>query len=58
MKRYDPSGRAAEKEAARSKDARDLAEGRVSREDLRRRNGILSGIEIIRSDIVCPDDFS
>ena len=58
MKRYAPSRRAAEKEAARSKDARDLAKGRVSREDLHRSNGLFSGLEIIRSEIVCRDDFS
>lgn len=58
MKRYAPSGRAANKEAARSKDARDLAEGRASREDLRRSNGLFSGLEITRSEIVCEDDFS
>lgn len=58
MKRRLLSGRAAEKEAVRSNDARDLAEGHVSREDLRRRNGFFSNLEIIRSEIVCQDEFS
>lgn len=58
MKRRLLSGRAAEKEAARSKDARDLAEGHVSRAELRRSNGLFSSLEIIHSEIVCQDEFS
>jgi len=57
MRRYSSSGRIAEKEASRARDADDLASGRVSQEDLRRHNGFLSGLDIIDSRIECDDEF-
>ena len=39
---FDPRERAAEKEARRERDRHDLASGRVTVDELRRRNGALS----------------
>jgi hypothetical protein len=40
---FDPAQRAAEKQASRDADARALAEGRVTEEQLRRDNNMFSG---------------
>jgi hypothetical protein len=40
---FDPAQRAAEKQASRDADARALAEGRVTEEQLRRENSMFSG---------------
>jgi hypothetical protein len=40
---FDPAQRAAEKQASRDADARAIAEGRVTEEQLRRDNSMFSG---------------
>lgn len=46
---YDPKQRAAEKQAARDEDARALANGEVTVEELRQRNGLIRGKFKIRN---------
>ncbi len=48
---YDPAERQREKDRARAQDDRDLREGRVSREALRRLNGFFASLDIIDSSI-------
>ena len=55
--RYSSIERQAEKERQRSIDAADLSSGRLSRSDLRSRNGFLSALDVIDSRIECRDDF-
>ena len=42
----DPKKRAAEKQAARDQDAADLAAGRVTPEELNKRNGVFSALDL------------
>lgn len=51
---YDPKKRAAEKQAARDKDDDDLRAGRVSKEELSRRNGFFSSLDFSEAKIVLP----
>lgn len=48
---YSPAERQREKDRAREQDERDLREGRVSREELRLRNGFLAPLEIVGSSV-------
>lgn len=43
---YDPSERASEKQRSRDEDARRLASGEVTQEELRRENGIFYGLKV------------
>lgn len=56
---YDPAERKRQKQAQREQDDRDLAKGRISREELARRNGFFSCFDIKNARIVrpgkCPD---
>ena len=56
-KRYDPNVRSRAKQRQRDLDASALSSGRVTRSDLRVRNGFLSSLEIVESSIVCDDAF-
>lgn len=51
---YDPKQRAADKQAAREKDDADLRAGRVSREELSKRNGFFSSLDLVNAKIVLP----
>lgn len=55
---YDPAERQREKERQRASDALLLSEGRVSRSDLRARNGFLSSVEIVDSSISFQEVFA
>ena len=54
----DFSARQRQKDAARLKDQQDLRNGAVSREEMKRRNSLFSGLEIISSSVIVRDDFS
>ncbi len=45
---FDPKERAAKKQASRDQDERDLASGKISREEMQKRNGFIPG-DIARS---------
>jgi hypothetical protein len=49
------SDRAKEKQEARDQDERDLLEGRVTKEELARRNGFFSSLDIANSVIILRD---
>jgi hypothetical protein len=51
---FDPKARAAEKQAARDKDEADLKSGKVTREELSKRNGFFSSLDIKNATIVRP----
>lgn len=51
---YDPKERARQKQAARDKDDEDLRTGKVTREELRKRNGFFSGLDFSKAKIVLP----
>jgi|TARA_R100000049_G_C1957802_1_gene121984 hypothetical protein len=55
---YSPAERQQEKERQRASDADDLRSGRVSRNDLRARNGFFSSLEIVESSIICEEAFA
>ena len=48
----DQKARAAQKAATRRRDAEDLAAGRVTREELNRRNGFFGGLDVAAFEIV------
>lgn len=48
---FDPIALRREKQMARERDDRDLREGRVSAEELQRRNGFFSGLDFSRARI-------
>lgn len=48
---YDPRKRAAEKQAQRDQDDKDLREGKVTSEELRKRNGFFSGFDLSKAVI-------
>lgn len=48
---YDPVARDKEKQRAREQDEEDLKTGKVTREELSKRNGFFSSIDIISSKI-------
>lgn len=52
MRYYDPEQRAHEKQLARERDERDLASGRISREDLRSKNSMFAGIDVSKGRII------
>lgn len=54
----DFAARQRQKEAARLKDEQDLRDGTVSRDELKRRNGLFSGLEIVSSSMITREDFS
>lgn len=54
---FDPVERAREKQASRERDELDLKEGRVTREELSRRNGFFSSLDVIDSHILRRDDL-
>lgn len=49
--RYDPAERQRQKQAQREQDDRDLAEGRITAEELSRRNGFFSMFDIKKARI-------
>jgi len=53
METFDPKKRAAEKQASRDEDARRLAAGEVTQEELRRENSFIPLELIKRCRIVC-----
>ena len=55
---YDPAERQQEKERQRASDALLLSEGRISRADLRERNGFFSSVEIVESSISFQEAFA
>ncbi|WP_341896750.1 hypothetical protein [Sphingobium sp. YR657] len=55
---YDPAQRQEEKERQRASDASLLSEGRVSRSELRERNGFFSSVEIVESSISFQEVFA
>lgn len=54
----DFAARQRQKAAARLKDEQDLADGVVSRDELKRRNGLFSGLEIVSSSVITRDEFN
>ncbi|TIX50490.1 hypothetical protein [Alteraurantiacibacter aquimixticola] len=54
---YDPALRRAEKERQRESDEEGLRSGRVSPEELNRRNGFFASLEIIESQVICQEEF-
>jgi hypothetical protein len=46
--KFDPEKRAEQKQASRDDDARRLASGEVTREQLRRENSVFSGIDFCK----------
>jgi hypothetical protein len=55
---YDPAERQQEKERHRASDEALLRQGRVSRGDLRARNGFFSSLDIVESSIVRQEAFA
>ena len=55
---YDPAERQQEKERQRASDALLLREGRISRGELRERNGFFSSVEIVDSSISFQEVFA
>lgn len=51
---FDPEDLRREKQRAREKDDEDLREGRVTREQLRRRNGFFSGLDFSGATVRIP----
>lgn len=51
---YDPKERALEKQRSREQDDADLKSGKVTREELSKRNGFFSSLDIQSSKIVFP----
>lgn len=51
---FDPIERRREKQAARDKDEEDLRAGRVTPEELSKRNGFFSALDIKNAKIVLP----
>lgn len=51
---YDPKERALEKQRSREQDDADLKSGKVTREELSKRNGFFSSLDIKSSKIVFP----
>lgn len=45
MNTFDPQKRAAEKQASRDEDARQLAAGEITPQELRKRNGFFSALD-------------
>jgi hypothetical protein len=54
---YDSAERHQEKERHRASDVDDLLSGRISREQLRLRNGLFSSLQIIDSSVICEEAF-
>lgn len=54
---YSPAERQKEKERQRASDADDLRSGRISRDELRARNGFFSSLDIVGSSIICEEAF-
>ena len=54
---YNARERALQKEHSRDADSIALVKGEMSRDQLRRRNGLFSGLDIERSSIICTDAF-
>lgn len=56
---FDPARRALEKQAARERDDRLLAEGKVSASELRRRNGMFAAFDLSASSVFLrPDRYA
>ena len=51
---YDPAERARQKQLAREQDDEDLRTGRVTREELSRRNGFFSSLDFSKATIIFP----
>ena len=51
---FDPEELRRQKQLARAKDDEDLREGRVTREELRLRNGLFSGVDLSRATVRIP----
>lgn len=51
---YDPAERALEKQRARDQDDEDLRTGKVTREELSRRNGFFSSLDFSKARIRFP----
>ena len=51
MVTFDPKARAAEKQAQRDQDDKDLRDGTVTPEILRKRNGIFAGFDLTKAVI-------
>ncbi len=49
---FDPAERARQKQASRDEDARRLAAGEITRSELRRENGMVSGMDLSNASIV------
>lgn len=55
---YDPAERAREKQLARDKDDEDLRTGKVTREELSKRNGFFSSLDFSKATIIRRDQLS
>lgn len=55
---YSPAERQREKERQRAADAEDLRIGNVSRDELRRRNGFFSSLDVVGSSMICAEVFA
>ena len=52
---YDPAERARQKQLAREQDDKDLRTEKITREELSRRNGFFSSLDIANSKIILRD---
>jgi len=55
---FDPEELRRRKQLARAKDDEDLRDGRVTREELRLRNGLFSGVDLSRATVRIPANRS
>jgi len=55
---FDPEELRRQKQLAREKDDEDLREGRVTREELRLRNGLFSGVDLSGATVRIPANRS
>jgi len=55
---FDPEELRRQKQLARAKDDEDLRDGRVTREELRLRNGLFSGMDLSRATVRIPANRS
>lgn len=55
---YSPAERQQEKERQRASDADSLRAGRISRHQLRMRNGLFSSLEVVSSSVICEEAFA
>ena len=55
--RYDPDERARRKQEQRDRDASDLALGKVTRDELKKRNAFIPADIIKRGKLIVKDEF-